>query len=457
MTESFDHFMVFLLEDSGEYKRLDITEDKFRENNGRNVLNDEQVAIIIKEDLRRIYLWKGSKSSVRKRFISSRVASELQEEMVKDASFHRCKVISIDQGDELDEFLRTFNFTAMKVSEKLADMYYVRNIDRDKMYDRGEFPDTAPKFVKPEDKPIEQISPELKESPKSDVKEKKPIKTVKKASTKPEIKIKPEEKIKETEINQVQFVHSNNESLPSTLSKEFTEEKNKTIKEKILKMDVPKEYKRQNLILGHFLYGAVNKIVNVLGKKLQETDWEIVKNVPTGMIELDNNKIRVYFDEKKGIVEAIEILELTEEKIEKEIEKENIITEKIISVEEDKSISKQPPKKIEKSVKKEKLKPEVPKTEVKKIISKEKLKAEEPKIDEKKPILKEEEVVKEESLEKIDLDSMPVKDLRTLAEKHQIEINPTARKQELIKLLKDKIAKSETASTKRKLPEIPKA
>ena len=52
---------------------------------------------------------------------------------------------------------------------------------------------------------------------------------------------------------------------------------------------------------------------------------------------------------------------------------------------------------------------------------------------------------------------MTVKDLRTLAEKHQIEINPTSRKQELIKLLKDKIAKSETTSTKRKLPEIPKA
>ena len=436
MTESFDHFMVFLLEESGEYKRLDIMEDKFRENNGRNVLNEEQVAIIVKEELRRIYLWKGSKSSVRKRFISSRVASELQEEMVKDVSFHRCKVMSVDQGDELEEFLRTFNFSSMKVSERLADMYYVRNIDRDKMYDKGEFPENAPKFVKPEDKPIELGSPELKESSKSDVKEKKPIKTVKKASAKPEIKIKSEEKIKETEINQVEFVYPNNESLPSTLSKEFTEEKNKTIKEKILKSEVPKGYKRQNLILGHVLYGAVNKIVNVLGKTLQETDWEIVKNVPSGMIELDNHKIRVYFDEKKGIVEAIEILEITEEKIEKVKEKENIITEKIIPAEEDNSISKQPPKKTDK---------------------KEKPKDEESKIEEKKVIPKEKEVIKEESLEKMDLDLMTVKDLRTLAEKHQIEINPTSRKQELIKLLKDKIAKSETTSTKRKLPEIPKA
>ena len=421
MTESFDHFMVFLLQDSGEYNRLDITEERFKENNGRNVLNDEQVAIIVKEELRRIYLWKGSKSSVRKRFISSRVASELQEEMVKDASFHRCKVISIDQGDELEEFLRTFNFSSMQVAEKLADMYYVRNIDRDKMYDRGEYPETTPKFVKPEDNPIEQVSLKLNESSKSNIEEKNPIKAIKKPSTK-------------SEINQVQYVHTNNESLPSTLSKEFTEEKNKVIKEKILKSKVPKEYKRQNLIIGYILYGAVNKIVNVLGKKLQETDWEIVKNVPAGMIEIDNHKLRVYFDDKKGIVEAIEILEMTEEKIEEE--KEKIPKEKNITMKEDKSDSKQPPKKIEKSVKKEKPKP---------------------KVEEKKVIPKEKEVDKEESLEKFDLNSMTVKDLRTLAEKLQIEINATARKQELIKLLKDKVAKSETTSTKRKLPEIPKA
>ena len=92
------------------------------------------------------------------------------------------------------------------------------------------------------------------------------------------------------------------------LSKDYE----KTIKEKILKAEVSDEYKRLNLILGHTLYAAVSKIAKVFGKEVEETDWEPVKNVPKGMIELENHMLRVYFDEEKGIVEAVEVLEKTE-------------------------------------------------------------------------------------------------------------------------------------------------
>jgi hypothetical protein len=89
------------------------------------------------------------------------------------------------------------------------------------------------------------------------------------------------------------------------------EEKNK-IKDKILKNEVPISLERQNLILGHTLYGAVSKTTEVFGKNVVETVWEEVKKVPTGMLELDNNNFRVYFDDKKGIVEAVEVLKKKE-------------------------------------------------------------------------------------------------------------------------------------------------
>jgi len=129
MTEAYDFFMVYELDDSGDKIRLAATEEEFVVDNGQNFLHPEQVLIIVKESIRRIYIWKGAKSPVRKRFISSRVGGALQEELVKNAAFHRCKIVSVDQGDEVREFLNAFRFESMPVEEKLADMRYIRNIE----------------------------------------------------------------------------------------------------------------------------------------------------------------------------------------------------------------------------------------------------------------------------------------------------------------------------------------
>ena len=105
MLETYTDFMIFEVKDSGEHSRLDITEERFRQNNGNNVLQPLQAVIIVKEEIRRIYLWKGISSSVRRKFIASHVASEIQRELMNSSNFHRCKIVSIDQGDEVQEFL----------------------------------------------------------------------------------------------------------------------------------------------------------------------------------------------------------------------------------------------------------------------------------------------------------------------------------------------------------------
>ena len=83
--------------------------------------------------------------------------------------------------------------------------------------------------------------------------------------------------------------------------------------DKIVETNIPDNYKRQNLVIGHTLYGAVSKKVNVLGEEILETEWEPVKKLPKGMIEIDNLKLRVYFEEEEGkMVEALEILKPTD-------------------------------------------------------------------------------------------------------------------------------------------------
>jgi len=368
MMGGYENFMIFELDDSGDRVRLNVSEAEFRENNGSNVLHSEQVIVIVKEDLRRIYIWKGATSPVRKRFISSRVASGLQEELVKEAAFHRCKIVSVDQGDEVDDFLKAFHFESMQVEEKLADMRYIRNVERERMLDQGIIPDESIKFVKVEKKPdqattVRKTAPKAKASPA-------------RVSSGPKQPYSPP-------------ARASRAYQPSFSQSEALENK---IKEKILKTDVPENYKRQNLITGYSLYGAVTKKVNVLGKNIEEIGWEKVSNLPKDTIEMDAQKLRVYFDSEKGIVEAIEILQLEEGKS---------AAKKGGSSKSSKTATKQ-----------------------------------------------------KKSEEDINFKSLTVKELKSYCETHNIEIASNARKADIIKIIKQSSSKN-NPSKRRALPKIP--
>ena len=269
MSKVYEEFMVYDLENTGERRKLEVNQE-----NLQTYLDPEQVLIIVREDLRRIFIWKGSKSPVRKRFISSKVAQQIQKELITDARYHRCKIVSIDQGDELQEFLSAFKLESMEATERLPDMRYIRNIERDRMKE-------AQKLSK--DKQVEKqyYSPILEDTTDNVVMSSLGIGEAKQTLLK-----------------------------PSRIKKALglSEQEAEKIKDKILKEDVPPQYERQNLILGHTLYGAVSKVTEVLGKNIVDIVWEKVNKLPEGIIELDNNKLRVYIDHNKGIVEAVEVL-----------------------------------------------------------------------------------------------------------------------------------------------------
>jgi hypothetical protein len=286
MTE-IETFIVYELDNSGERIKLDIDQENLQEN-----LNPDQVLVIIREDLRRIFIWKGPKSPVRKRFISSRVASALQEELMKDARYHRCKIVSVDAGDEPSEFLNAFRLESMEVTERLEDMRYVRNIERERGA-QATITDAVPKASSPQTEE-EYYSPALQDT-SNKVVNSSYSRTIPSPTT-------PKSIIK-----------------PSAIG--LSEEQTQAIKDKILKTEISDNYKRVNLILGHTLYAAVSKTANVFGKDVEETEWEPLKKVPKDMIELDNHLLRIYFDDKKGIVEAVEVLENLESSNKSELEK----------------------------------------------------------------------------------------------------------------------------------------
>jgi hypothetical protein len=261
MAETYEHFMVFILEDTGERAKLDITEEQFRMNNGKNILNSTQVYVIVKEDFRRIYIWNGAFSSVRKKFIASRVASDLQNELLTAAHFHHCKIVSVDQGDEPEDFLNAFGFKPFEINESEHASIPTQN------------------SFKEEQKIIHKWNG-------------------------------PPPKLKETKIESEQSREDQIEYNKYSDRNANTIEKESEVIERIISTKVPEHFKRQNLILGNFnIYSAVTKKINIFGKQVEEVEWETVNSAPKEVFQIDNLSLRLHFNNEKGKFEGIEILE----------------------------------------------------------------------------------------------------------------------------------------------------
>lgn len=274
MAEMYENFMIFGLESTGEKVKLGVSEDEFRANNGQNILNPHQVLVIVKEDLRRIYIWKGVNSHVRKKFIASRIAAELQNDLVVNGHFHRCKIISVDQGDEPNEFMIAFGLNSTAVPEILE-----RESEEFKLLHATSIEEVA----EISDKEVHKWTgppPMLNDEVKIPV-------AVKKEEEETIFKPKP--------------------------SFKSTESVNERAIDKIVNNKVPANFKRQNLILGNFqIYGVAIKKTKVFGEEVEEVEWEPVNSIPEGPIELTDRTIRLYTNGKSGTIEGIEILQRLE-------------------------------------------------------------------------------------------------------------------------------------------------
>lgn len=283
MAETYENFMVYGLESTGEKVNLNLTEKDIRAENGQNVLDSNQVLVIVKEDLRRIFIWKGVNSHVRKKFIASRIAAELQNDLVVNAHFHRCKIISVDQGDEPDEFMKAFGLTTIEVP---------KFIERDSEEFKQIHATTIKEVAEISDKEVHQWAGP---PPTLDGVAEPPV-IVKKAGE--ELFSAPK---------QITIPESLTTHTPTPLSPKIN---NKHLIEKIVNNEIPTNFKRQNLILGTFqLYGAAVKTTKVFGEEVEETEWEPVSSIPKGPIELTDRTIRLYTNGNTGKIEGIEILQ----------------------------------------------------------------------------------------------------------------------------------------------------
>ncbi|MHA1819724.1 MAG: hypothetical protein ACTSU2_06855 [Promethearchaeota archaeon] len=305
----YQDFIVYSLNPDGTYNELDIQKEELG-----NYLHPEEVLLVIRQDLRRLFIWKGPRSPVRKRFISSRVASKIQEDLRREGGRH-LKIVSVDAGDEPLEFLSAFDLEPMEVddNDRLEDMRYVRNIDRIKEKEESLKKKLEERRKKKEKGYQSPLLKEMEEAEKAAAVSNQEINTQDNgASSQGTISSHPTARkpVVKRVINSDQDWSMKPVSSSNSLNgikKNISRERSKLILKKVLETAPPEGKKRMNIIIGQELYAPSIKKSIVLGKEIEKVEWSVVEDLPGGIIDLDMDKIRVFIDEKFGTINAIEI------------------------------------------------------------------------------------------------------------------------------------------------------
>ncbi|MFX0071009.1 MAG: hypothetical protein ACFFAO_07960 [Candidatus Hermodarchaeota archaeon] len=86
---------VFRIEDDGT------TTELTSEGAIKNILKKDRSYVIVADDIRKVFLWKGVNSSVRSKFIGAKRSQEIRGQVGMHYG-----VVALDEGDETDEFIQ---------------------------------------------------------------------------------------------------------------------------------------------------------------------------------------------------------------------------------------------------------------------------------------------------------------------------------------------------------------
>ncbi|MFX0100916.1 MAG: hypothetical protein ACFFCS_15175 [Candidatus Hodarchaeota archaeon] len=300
---------VFKLKESGEYFKV----DEINQDNLESFLKEEEVFLILSPDIRRLYIWKGKNAPVTKKFISSRVAQKIQRERVRNAGMQH-KIVSIDQGDELDEFIDHFNIKdAMTEAQRIEEKKKKEEEEARKFEELMQKPD----IIKEEHSPLEgavqasgRIARFMQNSPAAQ--------------------------------GFGPLVAQGAQGIRGMSDKEKQE-----ILDTVLKNSIPGGFLREHLVMDEGLYVNVKKMGKVFDEDVEIETWdEFSGALKDGFMEINDRKIRFFIRENK--IKAIEILKKDGNAMVKESEKAEIRETK-----EPEPIEEEKPPVSEKKVEKE--------------------------------------------------------------------------------------------------------
>nr|MDO8044700.1 hypothetical protein [Candidatus Baldrarchaeota archaeon] len=243
-------------------------------------LRSDDVVVIVEDNKKNIFIWKGINAPVRKKFISARSAWKLRGELGP-----LYKVVSIDEGEEPEDFLNLIKSLNISVKATLP-----APAEEKPKVEAPPAPKPAP--PKPRRRPTITVPPKVGKPPEV----KKPTKVEVKVEKPPEAKPVPPPPVEEIDVRSILGMLEG--------------------------LDTPPEYSRELLIVGTRIYALGEVRTKLFGKEKVKLSVELLDALPEGPYLAEGYIPRVII--KNDQVLAVELLKKTRatvEEIKKEIRK----------------------------------------------------------------------------------------------------------------------------------------
>ncbi len=267
------HLQVYDVVETGELMELSVPGKLQSE------LNADRVLIIVDNDDRKIWLWKGAEAGVRKKFIAAR-----QGQAVRSQRGLVYKVLSVDGGEEPDAFL-----SLLGVKSKTA-------APKKEVEVKVDFPDKTIE-IQPDEPPPKPVAA----TPKPQPVEPTPSKA-------PELKPAP---VASTQLGTEYNGAEQQWPERTIITSRFHVPAQDDIVGRVANTSPPSGYSRELVIIGQEVFTSVDRTVTFLGKTETTSQLERTRTLPDGPFFGGNYTPRILVED--GRVLATEFLKKCEE------------------------------------------------------------------------------------------------------------------------------------------------
>jgi cell division protein YceG involved in septum cleavage len=230
----------------------------------KDVLKTDECYVLVADDIRKVFLWKGLKSSVRSKFIGAKRSQEIRGQV----GMHYA-VVPLDEGEEDADFVKLIGGrTEAGVAKEIKA------------------PEVSPPNVHP-----------LRE--KNVFGAPKPAEGMNIAGS------------KEREAQNIGPLYRGDESMPEFVQ-EQTQVDFQQVMQKLEEIQIPTGFERELIIIGNQAYSIVEKVQQFLGEKQVTKEISKVGSIPEGIFFAESYSPRILSENGKII--AIEFLKRVDAK-----------------------------------------------------------------------------------------------------------------------------------------------
>ncbi|MFW9827424.1 MAG: hypothetical protein ACFFEY_07535 [Candidatus Thorarchaeota archaeon] len=222
-------------------------------------METDECYVLVADDVRKVFLWKGLKSSVRSKFIGAKRSQEIRGQV----GMHYA-VVPLDEGEEDDDFIKLIGG---KTQAGIAKEIKAEDISR---------PTTHPlqeKNVFGAPEPAEGMN--IAGS-------------------------------KERAIQNTGPLYRGDGTMPDFIQQEQTKIDFQDVMQKLEQIQIPPGFERELIIIGNHAYSIVEKVQQFLGKKEVSKEISKVGSIPEGIFFAEDYSPRILSENGKII--AIEFL-----------------------------------------------------------------------------------------------------------------------------------------------------